>query len=162
VTDEPQVAIRAHFERFPAIRAYMEKIKVEARSAGYVETIFGRKCFIPGIRDANLARPWAVPGTPGLRHRVGGLEKQDVTGNISYDAANHERMTHLRAAKVAKIASTPIANGSSEATRLPNTMIINITVIGTAIDSATDPAWATTSNPVRRSSSDTRPWRTTS
>jgi 2-oxoglutarate ferredoxin oxidoreductase subunit alpha len=44
-----------------------------------------------------------VPGTPGLRHRVGGLEKEDVTGNISYDAANHERMTHLRAAKVAKV-----------------------------------------------------------
>jgi 2-oxoglutarate ferredoxin oxidoreductase subunit alpha len=45
-----------------------------------------------------------VPGTPGLRHRVGGLEKEDVTGNISYDAINHERMTQLRAAKVAKIA----------------------------------------------------------
>jgi 2-oxoglutarate/2-oxoacid ferredoxin oxidoreductase subunit alpha len=60
--------------------------------------------FMPYLRDENLARPWAVPGTPGLRHRVGGLEKQDVTGNISYDPANHERMTHLRAAKVARIA----------------------------------------------------------
>ncbi len=48
--------IRAYFERFPGIRAYMEKIKAEARSAGYVETIFGRKCFIPGIRDANPMR----------------------------------------------------------------------------------------------------------
>src|SRR5213082_774624 len=48
--------IRAYFERFPAIRAYMEKIKAEARRTGYVETIFGRKCFIPGIRDANPAR----------------------------------------------------------------------------------------------------------
>ncbi len=60
--------------------------------------------FMPYLRDDNLARPWAVPGTPGLVHRIGGLEKEDVTGNISYDAANHERMTHLRAAKVAKIA----------------------------------------------------------
>jgi 2-oxoglutarate ferredoxin oxidoreductase subunit alpha len=60
--------------------------------------------FMSYLRDENLARPWALPGTPGLLHRVGGLEKQDVTGNISYDPANHERMTHLRAAKVAKIA----------------------------------------------------------
>ena len=60
--------------------------------------------FMPYLRDDNLARPWAVPGTPGLVHRIGGLEKQDVTGEISYDGANHERMTHLRAAKVAKIA----------------------------------------------------------
>jgi 2-oxoglutarate ferredoxin oxidoreductase subunit alpha len=60
--------------------------------------------FMPYLRDDNLARPWAVPGTPGLIHRVGGLEKQDVTGNISYEGDNHERMTHLRAAKVAKIA----------------------------------------------------------
>src|SRR5438445_2721690 len=48
--------IRAYFERFPGLRAYMERIKAEARRAGYVETIFGRKCFIPGIRDANPAR----------------------------------------------------------------------------------------------------------
>ena len=60
--------------------------------------------FMPYLRDENLSRPWAVPGTPGLIHRIGGLEKEDVTGDISYDAANHERMTHLRAAKVAKIA----------------------------------------------------------
>ncbi len=60
--------------------------------------------FQPYARDGRLARPWAVPGTPGLEHRIGGLEKQDLTGNISYDPANHERMTHLRAAKVAGIA----------------------------------------------------------
>jgi 2-oxoglutarate/2-oxoacid ferredoxin oxidoreductase subunit alpha len=60
--------------------------------------------FMPYLRDENLARPWAVPGTPGLRHRIGGLEKEDVSGNISYDPANHERMTKVRAAKVAKIA----------------------------------------------------------
>jgi 2-oxoglutarate ferredoxin oxidoreductase subunit alpha len=60
--------------------------------------------FMPYARDERLARPWAVPGTPGLQHRIGGLEKADVTGNISYDGANHERMTELRAAKVEGIA----------------------------------------------------------
>ncbi|HVL88982.1 MAG TPA: 2-oxoacid:acceptor oxidoreductase subunit alpha [Actinomycetota bacterium] len=60
--------------------------------------------FWPYLRDENLARPWAVPGTPGLEHRIGGLEKQDGTGNVSYDPANHEYMTRVRAAKVAKIA----------------------------------------------------------
>ena len=60
--------------------------------------------FMPYLRDEKLARPWAVPGTPGLEHRIGGLEKADVTGNISYDAENHERMTLLRQAKVDGIA----------------------------------------------------------
>ena len=60
--------------------------------------------FLPYARDAKLARAWAVPGTPGLEHRVGGLEKADGTGAISYDPANHERMIGLRAAKVAGIA----------------------------------------------------------
>jgi 2-oxoglutarate ferredoxin oxidoreductase subunit alpha len=60
--------------------------------------------FLPYSRDERLARPWAIPGTPGLQHRIGGLEKADGTGNISYDGANHERMTELRAAKVAGIA----------------------------------------------------------
>ena len=50
-----------------------------------------------------LARPWAIPGTPGLEHRVGGLEKQDVTGNVNYEPLNHERMVRLRAEKVAAI-----------------------------------------------------------
>jgi 2-oxoglutarate ferredoxin oxidoreductase subunit alpha len=54
-------------------------------------------------RNGDGARPWAIPGTPGLAHRIGGLEKQDVTGEISYDPANHARMTELRAAKVAGI-----------------------------------------------------------
>ncbi|HEY2006142.1 MAG TPA: 2-oxoacid:acceptor oxidoreductase subunit alpha, partial [Solirubrobacteraceae bacterium] len=62
------------------------------------------KGFLPYARDDRLARPWAIPGTPGLAHRIGGLEKADGTGNISYDGANHERMTELRAAKVAGIA----------------------------------------------------------
>ncbi len=59
--------------------------------------------FLPYSRDDRLARPWALPGTPGLVHRIGGLEREDGTGNISYDAQNHERMTHLRAEKVAGI-----------------------------------------------------------
>jgi 2-oxoglutarate ferredoxin oxidoreductase subunit alpha len=60
--------------------------------------------FLPYARDDKLARPWALPGTPGLVHRIGGLERQDGTGNISYDAANHELMTRLRQAKVDGIA----------------------------------------------------------
>jgi 2-oxoglutarate ferredoxin oxidoreductase subunit alpha len=61
--------------------------------------------FQPYARDPHtLARPWAVPGTPLLVHRIGGLEKQDVTGNVSYDPENHHRMTELRAAKIAGIA----------------------------------------------------------
>ncbi len=60
--------------------------------------------FMPYARDDRLARPWAIPGTPGLAHRIGGLEKADVTGNISYDSANHARMTELRAAKIDGIA----------------------------------------------------------
>jgi 2-oxoglutarate ferredoxin oxidoreductase subunit alpha len=59
--------------------------------------------FLPYGRDRQLARPWAIPGTPGLAHRIGGIEKADGTGNISYDALNHARMTELRAAKVAGI-----------------------------------------------------------
>jgi 2-oxoglutarate/2-oxoacid ferredoxin oxidoreductase subunit alpha len=57
--------------------------------------------FFPYLRDPKtLARPWVKPGTPGLEHRIGGIEKADGTGNISYDPANHERMTHARARKV--------------------------------------------------------------
>jgi 2-oxoglutarate ferredoxin oxidoreductase subunit alpha len=62
--------------------------------------------FLPYARDAEtLARPWAIPGTPGLEHRIGGLEKQDGTGNVSYDPDNHDRMVRLRAQKVAGIAA---------------------------------------------------------
>jgi 2-oxoglutarate ferredoxin oxidoreductase subunit alpha len=61
--------------------------------------------FLPYLRDeVTLARPWAVPGTPGLEHRIGGLEKADRTGNVSYDPENHDLMTRLRAQKVAGIA----------------------------------------------------------
>lgn len=62
--------------------------------------------FHPYRRDPEtLSRPWALPGTPGLEHRVGGLEKEDVTGNVSYDPLNHEHMVRLRAEKVALIAN---------------------------------------------------------
>jgi 2-oxoglutarate ferredoxin oxidoreductase subunit alpha len=61
--------------------------------------------FLPYERDDRLARPWAIPGTEGLMHRIGGLERQDLTGNISYDAENHERMTHIRRDKVEGIAA---------------------------------------------------------
>jgi 2-oxoglutarate ferredoxin oxidoreductase subunit alpha len=60
--------------------------------------------FEPYRRDEKLARPWAVPGTPGLVHRIGGLEREDVSGDISYEADNHERMTHIRRDKVEGIA----------------------------------------------------------
>ncbi len=67
----------------------------------------GNPVFHPFLRDPEtLARPWAVPGTPGLEHRIGGIEKADVTGNISYDPANHDRMTRLRAGKIAGISAT--------------------------------------------------------
>jgi 2-oxoglutarate ferredoxin oxidoreductase subunit alpha len=60
--------------------------------------------FAPYARDERLVRPWAIPGTPGLQHRIGGLEKAEGSGNVSYEGANHERMTDVRAAKVAGIA----------------------------------------------------------
>jgi len=60
----------------------------------------GDEPFLPYTRDDMLARPWAVPGTPGLEHRIGGLEKKDGSGNISYDPENHQHMVELRARKV--------------------------------------------------------------
>ena len=77
-----------------------------ANSTNYT-TADGVSEFWPYMRDPQtLARPWAVPGTSGLEHRIGGLEKEDGTGNVSYEGVNHERMTHLRAAKVAGIAAS--------------------------------------------------------
>ncbi|HYV35577.1 MAG TPA: 2-oxoacid:acceptor oxidoreductase subunit alpha [Gemmataceae bacterium] len=61
--------------------------------------------FLPYKRDSRLVRQWAIPGTKGLEHRIGGLEKEDVTGNVSYDPANHEHMIHTRAKKIANIAN---------------------------------------------------------
>lgn len=60
--------------------------------------------FLPYLRDEKLVRPWAVPGTPGLEHRIGGLEKEDVTGNVSYDPDNHQHMVKTREEKVNRIA----------------------------------------------------------
>jgi 2-oxoglutarate ferredoxin oxidoreductase subunit alpha len=64
--------------------------------------------FLPYGRDEDLARPWAIPGTPGLQHRIGGLEKTDGSGNISYDGANHQLMTDLRAAKIDGVEVPPL------------------------------------------------------
>ena len=64
----------------------------------------GEEKFLPYKRDEKLARPWAVPGTAGLEHRIGGIEKQHETGNVSYDPENHEFMVKMRQAKVDKIA----------------------------------------------------------
>lgn len=60
--------------------------------------------FQPYLRDEKLVRPWAIPGTPGLEHRVGGIEKQNITGNVSYDPDNHQLMVKIREEKIEKIA----------------------------------------------------------
>ena len=65
----------------------------------------GEEKFLPYKRDEKLARPWAIPGTAGLEHRIGGIEKQHETGNVSYDPENHEFMVKMRQAKVDKIAN---------------------------------------------------------
>jgi 2-oxoglutarate ferredoxin oxidoreductase subunit alpha len=63
----------------------------------------GKTEFQPYMRDENLVRPWVKPGTPGLEHRIGGLEKQNITGNISYESENHQQMVKIRQEKVDKI-----------------------------------------------------------
>jgi 2-oxoglutarate ferredoxin oxidoreductase subunit alpha len=73
-------------------------------SIKHPEALQPDQTFKPYARDERLARPWAIPGTPGLMHRIGGLEKQDITGNVNYEPANHEHMVHLRARKVALVA----------------------------------------------------------
>jgi 2-oxoglutarate ferredoxin oxidoreductase subunit alpha len=65
----------------------------------------GEEKFQPYLRDEKLVRPWVIPGTPGMEHRIGGLEKQNITGNISYEAENHQLMVKIRQEKVDKIAS---------------------------------------------------------
>jgi len=64
----------------------------------------GETKYLPYKRNEKLARPWAIPGTPGLEHRIGGLEKQHETGNVNYESDNHEFMIKMRGAKVEKIA----------------------------------------------------------
>ncbi|HMI22769.1 MAG TPA: 2-oxoacid:acceptor oxidoreductase subunit alpha [Gaiellaceae bacterium] len=79
---------------------------IDEIDAGFTTEAPAEGEFLPYIRDdETLARPWAIPGTPGLEHRIGGLEKQDLTGNVSYDPENHDLMTRLRAEKIAGIAS---------------------------------------------------------
>jgi 2-oxoglutarate ferredoxin oxidoreductase subunit alpha len=90
--------------RLPEV-ADLPDISVEFATETNHVTPEGDAVFWPYLRDPDTpARPWAIPGTPGLEHRIGGIEKEDGTGNISYDPDNHERMTRLRAAKVAGIA----------------------------------------------------------
>ncbi|MFC6067581.1 2-oxoacid:acceptor oxidoreductase subunit alpha [Streptomyces ochraceiscleroticus] len=76
-------------------------LRVQFATSANHELADGTEAFWPYKRDAQtLARPWAVPGTPGLEHRIGGIEKQDGTGNISYDPANHDFMVRTRQAKI--------------------------------------------------------------
>jgi 2-oxoglutarate ferredoxin oxidoreductase subunit alpha len=70
----------------------------------FKKELVGDEKFQPYERDEKLARPWAIPGTAGMEHRIGGLEKQNITGNISYEADNHQLMVKLRQEKVDRIA----------------------------------------------------------
>ena len=85
--------------KFPQ-SADLPKIEVKYKAS----PVEGEEKFMPYRRDDKLVRPWAIPGTKGLEHRLGGLEKQDITGNISYDSDNHQHMVKTRQAKVDKIA----------------------------------------------------------
>ena len=78
----------------------LPKIEVSFKT----ELAEGETKYLPYKRNEKLARPWAIPGTPGLEHRIGGLEKQHETGNVNYESDNHEFMIKMRAAKVEKIA----------------------------------------------------------
>lgn len=85
--------------KFPK-SADLQPIKVEFKKS----LAEGEEKFLPYKRDEKLVRPWAIPGTPGLEHRIGGLEKQDITGNVNYEPENHQHMIMTRQAKVDKIA----------------------------------------------------------
>jgi len=90
--------------KFP-VAADLPEIKTQFASQNFAGVMDDAGKFQPYKRDDKLVRPWAIPGTPGLEHRVGGLEKQDVTGNISYDPENHQHMVKTRQAKVDLIAN---------------------------------------------------------
>jgi 2-oxoglutarate ferredoxin oxidoreductase subunit alpha len=91
--------------RLPDVES-LPDISVEFATAPNATGADGEAAFWPYLRDPDtLARPWAVPGTPGLEHRIGGLEKHDGSGAVAYEPANHETMVHLRAAKIAGIAN---------------------------------------------------------
>ncbi len=96
VLSDSQVANSAERWRIPVVEA-LDPIRVTHPCEAEGFRPYGRD-------DSTLARPWAVPGTPGLEHRLGGLEKEHETGNVSYDPDNHERMSRLRAQKVERVA----------------------------------------------------------
>jgi 2-oxoglutarate ferredoxin oxidoreductase subunit alpha len=85
--------------KFP-VSAELKEIKVNFKT----QLGEGEEKYLPYKRDENLVRPWAIPGTPGLEHRIGGLEKENITGNVSYDPENHELMVKIREEKVERIA----------------------------------------------------------
>lgn len=85
--------------RYPS-SDHLPEIKV-----AFAEPLLNGEKYMPYQRDEKLSRPWAVPGTKGLEHRIGGLEKENITGNISYEAENHEFMVKLREEKVERIAN---------------------------------------------------------
>jgi 2-oxoglutarate/2-oxoacid ferredoxin oxidoreductase subunit alpha len=90
--------------KFP-VAADLPEIKTQFASQNFAEIMDKDGKFQPYKRDDKLVRPWAIPGTPGLEHRVGGLEKADITGNISYEPENHQHMVKTRQAKVDMIAN---------------------------------------------------------
>lgn len=90
--------------RYPS-SADLAEIKTSFASYNNADDLDSNGKFQPYKRDERLVRPWAIPGTPGLEHRVGGLEKQDVTGNVNYESENHQHMVKTRQAKVDLIAN---------------------------------------------------------
>ncbi len=90
--------------KFPQA-ADLPEIKTQFASQNFADIMDKDGKFQPYKRDDKLVRPWAIPGTPGLEHRVGGLEKADITGNISYEPENHQHMVKTRQAKVDMIAN---------------------------------------------------------
>jgi 2-oxoglutarate ferredoxin oxidoreductase subunit alpha len=90
--------------KFPTA-SELQEIKVSFASPKNMDYFDANGKFQPYKRDEKLVRPWAIPGTPGLEHRVGGLEKEDLTGNISYDSDNHQHMVKTRQKKVDLIAN---------------------------------------------------------
>lgn len=99
VLSDGYIANGAEPWRFPT-SADLQPIEVQFKK-GLAD---GEEKFMPYKRNEKLVRPWAVPGTPGLEHRIGGLEKQDITGNVNYEPENHQHMVNTRQAKVDKIA----------------------------------------------------------
>jgi 2-oxoglutarate ferredoxin oxidoreductase subunit alpha len=88
--------------RIPSVES-LPDINIEYATRSNHTNADGEEVFWPYLRDDNLARPWAVPGTPELMHRIGGLEKEDGSGNVSYSPENHRRMTEIRQERIAKI-----------------------------------------------------------